>query len=189
MKSIIKRIVFNRSFIRKLCGHGSIGYMSKIHPLAFLDKTSSIGNYNYIAKYTSITSSTIGNYCSIGPFVKIGLGEHNYKNFSTSVLFEESSFKQLTKKHCIIENDVWIGTGAVILRGVRIQTGAVIGANAVVTKDVPPYTIVGGVPAKTIKKRFDENQIELLMNSKWWNFKPSEVKDKLKNNPNLPNDA
>ena len=79
------------------------------------------------------------------------------------------------KGDIIIGNDVWIGFEAVILAGVTIGDGAIIGARAVVTKDVPPYTIVGGVPAKPIKKRFDEEMIELLLEIQWWNFQPEQL--------------
>ncbi|MDD2495379.1 MAG: CatB-related O-acetyltransferase [Tissierellia bacterium] len=83
----------------------------------------------------------------------------------------------LTTKECIIGNDVWIGSGAIVLRGTRIGDGAVIGANAVVTKDVPPYSIVVGIPAKIIKNRFSDKIITLLINSKWWNYSPIEAKE------------
>ena len=77
----------------------------------------------------------------------------------------ESAFKKVT-----IGNDVWIGHGAVINQGVSIGTGAIIGSNAVVTKDVPPYAVVAGVPAKILKYRFDDDTIKLLLKSKWWNM-------------------
>ena len=72
---------------------------------------------------------------------------------STNTIFYEDAYDDLTKKECIIENDVWIGTDAIILRGVHIGNGAVIGANSVVTKDVPDFAIVAGVPAKIIKQK------------------------------------
>ena len=75
-----------------------------------------------------------------------------------------------SSKRVTIGNDVWIGHGAVILPGVSIGTGAVIGANAVVTKDVPPYMIVAGVPAKILRPRFDEKTVERLLQSAWWDW-------------------
>ena len=78
------------------------------------------------------------------------------------------------KGDIVIGNDVWIGYEAVILAGVTIGDGAVIGSRAVVTKDVPPYTIVGGVPAKTIRRRFDEDTVEELLGLRWWDW-PEEV--------------
>ena len=75
----------------------------------------------------------------------------------------------------IIGNDVWIGFEAVILAGVTIGDGAIIGTQAVVTKDVPPYTIAGGIPAKPIKKRFDEDTISDLLHIKWWNWPKEKI--------------
>lgn len=79
-------------------------------------------------------------------------------------------------KNTVIGNDVWIGTGAIILKGIHIGNGAVIASGAVVTKDVPDYAIVGGVPAKVIKYRFDEKTIEKLLKIKWWEYGPDVVK-------------
>ena len=80
------------------------------------------------------------------------------------------------KGDIVIGNDVWIGYEAVILAGVTIGDGAVIGARAVVTKDIPPYTIVGGVPAKPIRKRFTQETIDLLLNIKWWNWPEERIR-------------
>ena len=83
------------------------------------------------------------------------------------------------KGDIIIGNDVWIGYEAVILSGVTIGDGAIIGSRAVVTKDVPPYTIVGGVPARPIRKRFDEATIEKLLRLKWWDWSENKIKDNI----------
>lgn len=83
-------------------------------------------------------------------------------SYASEKLFDESS------KKTIIGNDVWIGARAIILSGVKIGDGAIIAAGAVVTKDVEPYTIAGGVPAKPIRKRFTDEQIDALINLKWW---------------------
>ena len=80
----------------------------------------------------------------------------------------------------MVGNDVWIGFEAVILAGVKIGDGAIIGARAVVTKDVPPYTIVGGVPAKTIRKRFSDEDIATLMELKWWDLPPARILERIK---------
>lgn len=80
------------------------------------------------------------------------------------------------KGDIVIGNDVWIGYEAVILAGVTIGDGAVIGARAVVTKDIPPYTIVGGVPAKPIRKRFSQETIDLLLKIKWWNWPEERIR-------------
>ena len=83
------------------------------------------------------------------------------------------------KGDIVIGNDVWIGYEAVIMAGVHIGDGAIIGTRAVVTKDVPPYTIVGGLPAKKIRSRFDDKTIELLQQLKWWDWDTKKIKDNL----------
>lgn len=141
-------------------------------------KNVSVGSYSYIANNTQIINCTIGRYCSIGPFVKIGLGKHPVSRFSTSPIFytpknplnikivEEIDFNEFETIQ--IGNDVWIGANAIVLDGISIGNGVIIAAGAVVTKDVPDYSIVAGVPAKVIKYRFNENTINNLNISKWW---------------------
>lgn len=124
----------------------------------------------------------IGKFCSIACGAKFLFNSANHTLTSLStytfpLFFEEWELekKNVTKAwdnkgNIIIGNDVWIGYDAIILSGVTIGDGAIIGARAVVTKDVPPYTIVGGVPAKAIRKRFDEKTIKSLLNLKWWHW-------------------
>lgn len=109
----------------------------------------------------------IGNYCSIGEKVCFVLGgEHTYKGLSTypfSQLIMKERIETVSKGPVIVNDDVWIGYGATILSGVHIGQGAIVAAGAVVTKDVPPYAIVGGVPAQVIKYRFEPEMIEELL--------------------------
>lgn len=124
----------------------------------------------------------IGRFCSVACGVKFVFtsANHTLRSLSTytfPIFFEEWGLdvKNITKAwdnkgNIIIGNDVWIGYGAVILSGVTVGDGAIIGARAVVTKDVPPYTIVGGVPARQIRKRFDEETIKKLLTLQWWNW-------------------
>lgn len=124
----------------------------------------------------------IGKFCSIACGAKFLFNSANHTMFSLStypfpLFFEEWRLekKDVTKAwdnkgDIVIGNDVWIGYEAVILAGVTIGDGAIIGTRAVVTKDVPPYTIVGGVPAKPIKKRFSEETISALLEIQWWNW-------------------
>lgn len=155
---------------------------------------SKIGSYSYIGRYCIIQNTTIGKYCSIANDVFIGLGKHPTDLISTSPLFyrKRNTLKlQLVEKdfdfeeyaNISIGNDVWIGTRAIIMDGLKIGTGAIIAANSVVTKDVPPYAIVAGVPAKIIKYRFQENKIDELLTSEWWNWSLKEIKLKI-NEPN-----
>ena len=109
----------------------------------------------------------IGSYCSIGENVVFLLGlEHRLNTISTFPFKSQclsGEYEALSKGDIVIDDDVWIGYGAAIMSGVHIGQGAVIAAGAVVTKDVPPYAIVGGVPAKVIKYRFKEEMIEELL--------------------------
>ena len=130
----------------------------------------------------------IGRYCSIacGSKFLFTSGNHALASLSTytfPIFYEEWGLdaKDIcgawdNKGDIIVGNDVWIGFEAVILSGVTIGDGAIIGARAVVTKDVPPYTIVGGVPAKPIRKRFDDRTIEKLLSLRWWDRDETTVK-------------
>ncbi len=130
----------------------------------------------------------IGRYCSIACSSKFLFtsGNHALASLSTytfPIFYEEWGLdaKDIcgawdNKGDIIVGNDVWIGFEAVILSGVTIGDGAIIGARAVVTKDVPPYTIVGGVPAKPIRKRFDDRTIEKLLSLRWWDRDETTVK-------------
>jgi len=125
-------------------------------------KNIEVGNDVFIgpgAHFSSITSIIIGNKVLIGPNVSIIGGNHNI-SIVGEYLFDVEYKRPEDDLPIIIEDDVWIGGGAIILKGVTIGTGSVVGAGSVVTKNVLPYTIVGGVPAKIIKKRFDDNLLK-----------------------------
>lgn len=133
----------------------------------------------------------IGKFCSIACGAKFLFNSANHRIASLStytfpLFFEEWGLEKENvaqawdqKGDIIIGNDVWIGYEAVILPGVTIGDGAVIGCRAVVTKDVPPYTIVGGVPAKPIRKRFDEETIKELQKIKWWDWPEEKIAGKI----------
>lgn len=146
-----------------------------------LNGQNSFGKFTYIGFNCTITQATIGNYCSIANNVSIGIGEHKINRVSTSSLFYENAFDTLTEKECIIGNDVWIGTNAVIRRGITIGNGAIIGANAFVNKDVKDFEIVGGVPAKILRMRFNQNTIDLINESNWWDLDLNNAKERIKN--------
>ncbi len=139
-----------------------------------------VGKYTYFAGDLKFYFCSIGHYCSIGPGVLAGLGIHPSRNFvSTHPLFFSTvnkfgtNYIHKTKineaPETIIGNDVWIGAGVMILSGIKIGDGAIIGAGSIVTHDVEPYSIVAGTPAKEIRKRFNKEQIEFLINFGWWN--------------------
>ncbi len=157
---------------------------------------SFIGKYTFINKYCLIDKNTvsIGRFCSIAYNVKIGLGNHPTAWLSThpfsylkkyGFVKNDSSFEGEIKGNTIIGNDVWIGANAIILAGVKIGDGAVIGSNSLVTKDVEPYSIVVGTPAKETRKRFDDDTIQKLMKIKWWNWEDDKIETVINdfNNP------
>lgn len=133
-----------------------------------IDDHSVIGSYCYVGTNCSITRARIGRYVSIGNNVSVGPGEHDLKGLSTSAHFYANPYDAMTRSECVIESDAWIGVDAIVLRGATVGVGAAVAANAVVTRDVPPYAIVAGVPARIIGYRFDESRRARLLAAAWW---------------------
>lgn len=149
-----------------------------------------IGRGTYYCKGCSFTARDggiieIGNYCSIAGGVTIINVNHNYHSVSTypfSVqLLKSKDYSEIVRDrivgNVIIGNDVWIGTGAIILKDVNIGDGAVVGAGSVVTKSVPSYAIVAGNPARVIGKRFNDLQIKSLLRIKWWDWSDEAIQE------------
>lgn len=146
---------------------------------------TNMGRYSYCGSDCLLSNVEIGNFCSIGNDVIIGGGTHPLHWVSTSPAFykgRDSISKRLATLHydyrdvrTIIGSDVWIAQGVYIKAGVTIGCGAVIGMGAVVTKDVEPYTIVAGNPAKKIGERFESETVEKLMNLKWWEWEEEKL--------------
>lgn len=156
---------------------------------------------NYNIYINSVVS--IGRFCAFGPNVTIGMPEHSVKSISPHIIFPNydcewaNSFcnytnnneqmieqiklnqnKELASKNSItIGNDIWIGGNSIILRGVTIGDGAIIAAGSVVTKNVPPYSVVGGIPATIIKYKFSQEIIKKLLDLKWWEYGPDVLKE------------
>lgn len=168
------------SYIRK----SLIAKSVKIYPFSVVTQ-SIIQDYTYLSYGCKIHNATIGKYCSIAQNVKVGLGKHPLYYVSTSPIFysannplrvsftKDSPFDEYSPVN--IGSDVWIGTNVTILDGVSIGDGAVIGANSLIVKDVEPYAIVGGVPGKLIRRRFDDQIISALIDLKWWDFPIEEL--------------
>ena len=144
-----------------------------------------MGDYSYCGKNCSMLDTEIGSFCSIASYCAIGGAAHPMTNVSTSPVFSlgrnvfNKNLGELATpeaKPVIIGSDVWIGEKVFVKDGIHIGHGAVIGAHSVVTEDVPSYAIVAGTPAKIIRYRFEEKQIERLLESRWWELPAPELK-------------
>ncbi|MDY7394099.1 CatB-related O-acetyltransferase [Aureibaculum sp. 2210JD6-5] len=138
---------------------------------------SKIGDHSYINSNTHVGFTIIGKFCSIASNIQFGLGKHPTHFVSTHPAFyaNNKGFKTFSDKDffeehdkIILKNDVWIGNDSIIMSGVTIGNGAIVAAGSIVTKDVKPYEIVGGVPAKHIKFRIEERYIEQIQKTEWW---------------------
>ncbi|MEP1488972.1 MAG: CatB-related O-acetyltransferase [Algibacter sp.] len=165
----------------------SISKQSRIYPFCKITN-SVIDDYSYVNLFANINNTSIGKFCSISMNFKSGLGLHPINFLSSSPFFysKKNALKRsIAKKDCFsefkrvnIKNDVWVGADVIIMDGVSIGNGAIIGAKAVVTKDVPDYAIVGGVPGKIIKYRFSPEIIKELIKISWWDW----TKERLERN-------
>lgn len=168
----------------KLLGNNKILRFAEVYK-------SEIGKYSYINSNSIVSYSVIGKFTSIGANCSIGTPNHPIEYLSTSpftynelssnksnIFGFTSSFDTYSKK-TLIGNDCWIGNNVVIMQGVSIGDGVIIGAGAVVTKDIESYSIAVGVPAKVIKKRFNDEKLNYLIENKiekWWEFEEKEIK-------------
>lgn len=183
---LLRRLYFEFSFRKLKLSVGSnvriarvkFGWRNTLYSNVVLSDVC-LGDYSYVANSSCLANAVVGRFCSIGPEVMIGLSKHPARDFVSShpiffSVLRQAQISFVDKNHfeeyspIAIGNDVWIGARAIVLDGVTIGDGAIVAAGAVVTKDVPPYAIVGGVPARIIRYRFDERQIEFLMAFKWW---------------------
>lgn len=145
-----------------------------------------LGDYSYLGRGTVAHNTRFGKYCSVSDYCTFGLPPHPLNKISSSPIFTNS--KNGTRYswrnddvfpyavNVEIGNDVWVGYRAIVINNVKIGDGAVIAAGAVVTKDVPPYAIVGGVPARVIKYRFTKEVINKLLDIQWWNLPENTLK-------------
>jgi phosphonate metabolism protein (transferase hexapeptide repeat family) len=157
-----------------------------------------MGDYSYVVNDGQITYTTIGKFCSIAAMIRINPGNHPmhratqaHFTYRASAYFPGESddadfFAWRREHHCTIGHDVWLGHGAIVLPGRNIGTGAVIAAGAIVTKDVAPYTIVAGNPARPVRRRFSETVEDGLMELAWWDWEHEMLRQALPDFRKLP---
>jgi len=185
-------------------GHVALGETTTFEkPVAItaakLIGSNTIGAFTYINASCELWQTSIGRYCSIAEYVAVGPNEHPIDWFSTcpftynwnqrpGPFHEYEEYQRIVNKQAgpeinqqttTIGSDVWLGHGSFIKKGITIGHGAVVAARAVVTSDVPPYHIVGGIPAKTIRKRFDDKTINQLLELQWWNYDLAPMQNKV----------
>jgi len=147
--------------------------------------SSYLGAYSYISQYSIVNKSKIGKFTSIANGCYIGLWEHNTQVSTHSFyLYEHSggfvdgcTNYDKDDVETYIGNDVWVGANAVIMKGITVSDGVIIGASAVVTKDIPAYAIVVGNPAKILKYRYSPQDIKWLLDIQWWDFSRDKIKE------------
>ena len=163
-------------------------------------RESSMGDFSYITQECHVVWTTIGKFCSIANSTRLNPGNHPtwralqhhsiYRAASYDLGEDDHDFFEWRKENWVsIGHDVWIGHGTTVTAGVTVGTGAVIGAGAVVTRDVDPYTVVGGVPARPIKQRFSRAQADALMEIAPWDWDHDQLKAALQDVRGLSIDA
>lgn len=175
----------NVSLFALVDNRSRVAARARVYRFAKLRNTT-VGDYTYIAPESSFNNSTIGKFCSIAWGVKAGMGRHPVNYISTSPVFYaqrnalgtafalQDSFEEYYP--VVIGNDVWIGAETLIMDGVTVGDGAIIAAKSLVNRDVPPYAVVGGIPARVIKYRFEPDIIEKLLEMKWWNWSDDQLR-------------
>lgn len=178
-KRLLPSVVLDIFALRSVVSGTKVGRHVKLYrPYRIFN--SVIGDYSYVSRNSQVSHTSIGKFCSIGPGFFSGWGVHPVDKLSTSPMFYStrkqngvtiaSVDKIIEQKRIIIGNDVFIGANVTILDGVKIGDGAVIAAGAVVARDVEAYSIVGGVPAKVVRKRLPDEIAKRLEKIQWWNF-------------------
>jgi phosphonate metabolism protein (transferase hexapeptide repeat family) len=167
-----------------------LGAYTEVGPRTILTEVT-MGDYSYVVNDSQITYTTIGKFCSIAAMTRINPGNHPmhratqaHFTYRASAYFPDEEddhafFDWRRSHHVTIGHDVWIGHGAIVLPGRNVGTGAVIAAGAVVTRDVPPYAIVAGNPAKIIRMRFPDDVAQRLMALGWWDWSHERLREAL----------
>ena len=192
-RDLQNKLRFSKSIVDKnCCINPATNIEENCHILEnSLVLNSTIKKYSYVGRNSIVQNASIGSFCSIANDVFIGLGTHPSDLLSTSPLFyrvaNTFNYQVLLNKDynfseyqpIEIGHDVWIGARAMVMDGVKVGDGAIIAANAVVTKDVPPYAIVGGIPAKIISYRFPPEKIAQLLKTQWWTWSLNDIRKRM----------
>jgi phosphonate metabolism protein (transferase hexapeptide repeat family) len=178
----------------------TLGRYTEVSPHTSLTEVE-LGDYSYVTGYCEIIYTTIGKHCSIAAHARIHPVMHPMQRATQSHFtyraadyfageeHEPDFFDWRRASRVHIGHDVWTGHGAIILAGRRVGSGAVVGAGSVVTRDVAPYTIVGGNPARVLKRRFDERTSERLLSLAWWDWNHAQLQASLPDFRTLPIEA
>lgn len=160
-----------------------------------------VGDWSYFERHGEAIYATLGKFCSVAANVRINALEHPMERLTTHKItyrpneyfkfhgIDQAFRERRRQKHVTIGHDVWIGHGAVIMPGVAVGHGAVIGANAVVTKNVGPYEVVAGSPARRIKMRFNDAVAERIMTLAWWDWPAEKLSEAIPDIQTLPIEA
>jgi phosphonate metabolism protein (transferase hexapeptide repeat family) len=166
----------------------AIGHHVEVHEQVSV-RGSSIGDYSYLQEYVSVLNTDMGRFCAIAAMCRLGAPNHPYKRISQhrftytpeyywpETTRDAAFFDARASDRVTIGNDVWCGHGVTLLPGIKVGDGAVCAAGAIVTKDVAPFAIVAGVPARPIGRRFDERLSRRLQELAWWNWSDATIRE------------
>lgn len=168
--------------------NSGIGEFVEVHESVQV-RDSDVGSYSYLQEYVSVLNAKIGKFCAVAAMSSLGAPNHPYgrvtqhrfsyvpEYYWEHQMRDARFFSDRRADKCVVGNDVWIGHGATVLPGNTVGDGAVVAAGAVVTRDVEPYTIVAGVPARPIKRRLERQVAERLQVLAWWNWSDEKIRN------------
>ena len=170
----------NRVFSNSVSRGALIGTGITILSGTCVDSSSRLESYVYIGFNCLLTKVSVGRYASIANNVSLGPGEHGLDQLAMNSMFYDDPFGMLTAGDCKVGPDAWIGVDSIVRRGVEVGAGAVVGANSFVNRDVPPFAVVAGSPARLIRYRYSPPKIQRILDSRWWEAEPAEARERLR---------